>query len=653
MSRQKLVQKRPGIISGPLLIELSFVKKDMAATMISYKKIVFICALTQWALIYPTTSHVSFRSQSVNAAREIVGWQQFINLPLCTNYGAFSITPEYTQTFRGARIAHCIFGPDTCNSTCGAAINISGSRVEDRGATDWLADYFGLPPDFESRLNFNPRIQNFLVDFNLFAGFLNGFYVRIHAPLVYTRWTLNFIEDDIIAGTTPYAPGYFTADAAGVPRNQLLKNATEFLSGTRVPNLGTGYVFQPLMCSKLNSSCGCDGVKTLTRLSDVEAAFGWNYWCDPAWLFGISLRVSAPTGNKPCGEFLFDPIIGSGGFWKVGVGFNGELTAWNDCTSDRSLSFYLDARIQHLFSTCQNRCFDLCGKPNSRYMLAQKLGTSRGPIHLIGESDAGVEFQNEYAPVANLTSMNVSVSAKFETDIVVKLGYYSCDSSWDIGYNFWRRSCENICSRCPNSALDGKTWALKGDAHVIGFIDQGSAGGDMPVRLAAVQADATINSGTNNFNGPNPDNGGIDGIRPTANPGITNPIVLIGMNGATGDFDVVDRLPTVTGIPTRSSNPVSFIKECDIDFNGSKGTSHKLFAHYSREWHRNCPRTPFLGFGAEIEFSRNNDCNENSCDNDCTITDCESFCTKKRNSSCSSCALNQWGVWVKGGVAFN
>jgi len=42
---------------------------------------------------------LSYRSQSVNAARELAGWQQFINkYDMDSTYGAFSITLEYTRS---------------------------------------------------------------------------------------------------------------------------------------------------------------------------------------------------------------------------------------------------------------------------------------------------------------------------------------------------------------------------------------------------------------------------------------------------------------------------------------------------------------------------------------------------------------------------
>lgn len=620
----------------------------------SFSKLSITAALLSFHCIHSTLPHFTVRSQSVNAAREIVGWQPYINRAECGFYSALSFTPEYEHTFHSERIARCLFGFDLrCNPSCGSTIQVSGSRVVDRGTHHWLADYFGLPNDYQSTLRFHPSIKNFLVDINWFAGFGDGYYFRIHAPIVYSRWFLGMTEDNIVSGTAPYDPGYFTSALVGVPRSQLLPNATAFFVNQQAPNLGSGVSFQPLMASLWTSSCDCNHkALSKTRLSDIEWAFGKNFWCSDDYLVGLSIRGSIPTGNKPQGKFLFEPIIGSGGFWKLGGAVNAHAILWADTVEDRSFGLYLDARLQHLFCTSQRRNFDLCGKPNSRYMLAEKLGTQRQPIHLIGQSDAGVEFQNQFAPVANLTQMKVNVRVNLEADVVIKATYYSCAWSVDVGYEFWGISCEKISAHACNPALNGSTWALKGDANVIGFANDIAS---TPVRLTAAQADATINSGTNNYQGSNPDNGGINGVRPTANPGITNPIVLIGANGATGNVDVNDRTPAAGQVPTRSSNPVPFIQQCDVDFKGNRGISNKLFMHISYDWCKES-HTTYLGAGGEVEFDRKNPCSSkecSACTENCKPRGCQLFCPIRAQQHCELCAINQWGIWVKAGVAFN
>ena len=51
------------------------------------------------------------RSQGINGARELVGWQTQINKwDMCSIYGSFSITPEYTQNILGQSYytKHCL-----------------------------------------------------------------------------------------------------------------------------------------------------------------------------------------------------------------------------------------------------------------------------------------------------------------------------------------------------------------------------------------------------------------------------------------------------------------------------------------------------------------------------------------------------------------
>ena len=50
------------------------------------------------------------------------------------------------------------------------SFRFSGSRAE-RQAGDILADYFGLPVDFSSTVNFSPHISNTIIDFDWFQAF--------------------------------------------------------------------------------------------------------------------------------------------------------------------------------------------------------------------------------------------------------------------------------------------------------------------------------------------------------------------------------------------------------------------------------------------------------------------------------------------------
>ena len=94
------------------------------------------------------TTIIMPHSQSVNAARELAGWENFVNLDTeHGSYGTIAINPEFTLSFRPERIAQCFFGDSILDYK--TTFTVAGSRAE-RFDAHWLADYFGLPTDFAS-----------------------------------------------------------------------------------------------------------------------------------------------------------------------------------------------------------------------------------------------------------------------------------------------------------------------------------------------------------------------------------------------------------------------------------------------------------------------------------------------------------------------
>ena len=569
--------------------------------------------------------YIAIRSQGVNAARHLAGWTNHIHtFNMDVPYGSLSVTGEYTRTFRPNRITRCLFG-DNVIGTDDPQIKISGSNVPNRGQKDWLADYFYLPTDFKSTVQFKPRIDNFIVDFNFYVGldqWFSGLYLTIFAPIAHTRWHLNIKEQVNNPGVNAHDPGYFTP--AELPRGRLLNNFEEFANGQSIDPIvqtvdDTKFTIatQPLQQAKISS-------KRLkrTRLADLRLLIGWNFCQDDDYHAGFNIQTTGPTGNRPKGRFLFEPIVGNGHHWELGIGLNGHYRVWQNQDEQAYISLYGDVNVTHLFRTRQKRTFDLKTSTFSRYVLAQKLGTNRRDPRLDGDSDADVEFQREFTPVANLTTISVDVSVGIQADMVAMATFNWHGFSWDLGYNFWVRSCENIKIRGDNQLQDNTTWALKGDASVFGF-DMNSN----PVHLAATQSKATIKTGTNATNADPTD----VSKAPNTNIGVDNAVQAVATTGQV--FVAPGGLP---GIPIRTSNPVVFIKESDVNIDDAetKGLSSKIFTHFSYTWEDKEDWVPYLGFGAEVEFDHN-----------------------RRDSSskdeCLRCAISQWGVWAKGGIDFD
>ena len=587
--------------------------------------------------IPPVTPYYSIRSQGFNTPRHIVGTHNDIHKFDHENvYGSLTVTPEYSRSFDHNSITTCLFGKEV--SDCTGTINISGSTAANRNANDWLADYFYLPSDFKSSINIKPIIDHFVVDFNFYLGldqWVPGMYIALYTPLTHTRWDLNLKETITNFGSSSHPAGYFSANeltTSGL-NNQFTQYANGTTPGPIRQTLATRDVIvtlQPLHNAKMS----CKD-RTRTRLADLRMELGWNILQEDDWHFGIKFHASAPTGNRPNGEYLFEPVAGNGHHWELGGGITTHVNFWQSQDSDKRIGFHLDAIATHLFGARQKRTFDLENKPFSRYMLALRFkdsiddnlqGGGTTPSHQFGNTSDGADILAEMAPVANLTCRNVDVSVGVQADITAFMNVTIRGFSWDLGYNFWARSCEDITFRCNTATpLEAQNWGLKGDARVFGHIIEGGGAtlaAFTPVALSATQSDATINTG---LNGASTINANIDNAQlATAD---TNNVELRNAPAAAAQTQQINT----------SINPV-FLKEtqllaCDAR---TQGMSSKIFTHLHYSWLHRTRWVPSLGIGAHVEFDHDN----YSCRTEC-------------NNDCPRCAVSNWALWVKGGIAFD
>ncbi len=615
------------------------------------KKLLLLSTITvQLSAVVPI---IIPRSQSVDSARDMVGVTRYINLYDQEQlYGCWAFTFEYERSIRSNDINRTLFGADIIQDTK-PFIQISGSQSGDRDATDWLADYFGLPTDFKSKITFDPRVDNFIFDISFYLGldeWCDGLYFWIHAPIVYTRWNLNFSEEVLQPGVNGYDPGYFGPTA--VPRSSLVTDFSSFASGFGTPNLGANIFFNPLEKAKMVKR-----KHSKTRLSDIQAVFGWNFLQSDAHHFGLNIRTSAPAGNRPEGEFLFEPIVGNAHHWELGIGASFHYLLFIDECTDRYLGLYGLANLSTLFGSRQLRTFDLVDKPMSRYMLVERLGTPVTNLFLnpaqgtaAGSVAPTAQFQNLYLPLANISTFNVNVRMAAQFDASVMLYVQWCQWDFDIGYNYWARTCEKITPICQTCAIpfDGNTnFALKGDARTYGFVAQGAVNlppgvvPGQPIPLSATESLADIHSGTNTpigtpYNPSQNQNPGIDLSDPKW--------AMVSNTGPAQNSNEIVILPTDsfgTGSQQRSTlNPV-LIRATQIDLEAAetKGLSNRIFAHVNYNWDAcDCDWVPYLGAGGFIELAHHGS-------GECSAPDFD--------NSCQTTAFSQWGLWIKGGFAFN
>jgi hypothetical protein len=603
------------------------------------------------------TPTIVIRSQAFDKTRRVAGETHHTHLDRQDNdyYGIFSITPAYYQTFRANRLAHCLFGDDLQGDDC-STLKIQGSQVANRDPKAWLADYFYLPTSYDGTITFKPQIKNILADFDFYLGledYACGTYLRISAPLVNSRWNLNICESRT-TGTSGYPEGYFTANE--LPADQLLEsfgtyaignapgNGSIFQASANANNVTT--FFDPLQFARISPKS-----RTATAFAELRVELGRNFYQTECSHFGLNVQASAPTGSKRNAQYAFESVIGNGHHWELGFGATGHALFWQSTTESRELGFYFDATVSHLFKGREQRTFDLCGKPDSRYMLAMKFSqvNTAAPVlqgsAIAGDTTAGIAasalFDREFAPVANLTTLDIGVSVALQADIVAWFNYTHCNWSVDVGYNFWGRTSEhfscpnawNTRCACPNLCTEGQDlWALKGDARVYGF--DNSSGALVIKPLSATQSNATIHAGTNGANVTNATDPYYN-----LNYAVDNPLFAQVATSIIEPLGFQQAGPVTPANQIKTSIQPLFINCKNINIQPTRGISHKLFAHASYDWECECI-TPYCGLGGSVEFGST------------TSSECTTACDTSSRSESVSCALSQWGIWIKGGIFF-
>lgn len=566
-----------------------------------------------------TTTVIVPRSVSDNIARYLLGWEILIDQQRDHNYGVISIIPEVTESFRQERIAQVLFG-DIINERT-TTLKVSGSLVRERASTEWLADYFGLPPDFESVVRVRPTVRNTLLDIGAYVGlhdYVPGLYVFIHGPLVYTKWDLNLCEAVVATGSKGYDPGYFTPQV--VEQDRLLNCFSQYLYGNTP-------VIENLTVQSLNFQRACSKSLRTIQVADIQAMIGYDWFASEYCHLASFLFFSVPTGNRPTGRYIFEPIIGNGHHGQIGFGITGHVQlCYNDVTCEEIL--LLGGFVfTHLTSAHQCRVFDLCNKPASRFMLAAQLSTDiTNNLHAqpgLSLATPTAQFSGTVSPVANVTASSVNCSIPWQFDSTLILSYRKGHLTWSLGYGIFARAAEKIL-RCKNAILDDTTqyWALKGDAQVYGFTQDTNEA----VPLSISMSRATINRAGNVRS--------TVGTTISTNPLIDNKAPAFADPNNTGFVILLDQLG---GTQINTSLNAKILRSPDIDLLSAVSSifSQKIVGQIT---HTNigCNTiVPYFGFGAQVELGPRH--------GPTSPTDTDTIVNG---------ALSTWSVWLKAGAAF-
>lgn len=301
-----------------------------------------------------------------------------------------------------------------------------GSKSVINEDADVIANYFNIFTDtffeagepledfvknytFESKLSFRPK-QKFYGAALTYKQHLSrytdkGFWIEVILPVEHVKNDIN-IHEEVLTEGGPNGDN---------------------------PNIPEGFVGNMIDVFKQTTwKFGrIDGSRSKTRIPDLYIKLGYNYFTERNYHLSSIMGFSLPTGNKPTGEFLFEPIVGQEGHATFFFGTSLGFKILSSC--EKSVFFEFDLNGTIFFDNDQIRSFDLKGRPWSRYMW----------VYL--EKKSGVKP----SPGINTFTRSVNVSVGSSRDLNSAFVYQDKCINAEVGYHFYSREGEKIKLNSP------------------------------------------------------------------------------------------------------------------------------------------------------------------------------------------------------------
>ena len=437
------------------------------------------------------------RSFSTNMATELMAeqaaWKQDPNEGY---HSTFQVIGQYNRNFKSTAtngIGAYPFWSGTNSMTVGN--NAYGAAAP---APFQLDSYqFGLGAQATpGSVELNPVLYNAGADMLFYIGAHQterGFWAKINAAVGVASVNPQLTEPEPNAGVV------YTADQmTPTVTDPLFSTMTQAWAG----DIGTYHVsaFLGLQYGRIDGK-----QSTGAKFGDIDFAFGYNFLASERSHLGVAVRFTAPTGNKPTGVYVLEPVWGNGGHWGLGGELFGHATLWEGDNS--SLQLWGDFQAQHLFKAKQMRSYDLTANGvGSKYILIADCGTTGGTTYL---QDTLIQ------QLVNASTLATNSTVGAVVDMALMLQYNCNNWQFDLGYNFAGKSKETLV--LVGELAVGR-WAVLGHQEIdnggaaTNIVDQAfkmyekaptaPTAGDAPSTATNIQGNAALNvNGVDGVNG--------------------------------------------------------------------------------------------------------------------------------------------------------
>jgi hypothetical protein len=415
------------------------------------------------------------RAFSANLAREML-LEGFKHRDSDGWYGEFSADVAYQRNwYQGNENGS---GQDVANGL-GAFSFWSGTNSMTIGNNDGTSNVdvyqFGLgSATGTGSITLDPILYQTGADFMFVVGSSANescFFAKIKAPLGVFNLNPNLEEVEVI-------PSVYTAgqlSLATSPTQPVVNDPAASMKQAFAGNLIGGQSsasgdFQQMQYGLINGN-----ISSGTQFGDVEMTAGYRYISAKDNAFSVAVRAAAPTGGKPDGQYMIEPVFGRGGNWALGGYVDGRVSLWKG-NNHNCLDLKVMANAMHLFSTNTIRSYDLTAN-------------GKGSKYLLIGSFPNSAYNSEVQNLINVSTLDSTSSFGVEGDAAIALTYVARCWSFDLGYEFWGRSAENL-TISDDAVFAANTYAVLG-RQAVGSTT--AVGEDYPA-LNLCQPNATIYS---------------------------------------------------------------------------------------------------------------------------------------------------------------
>ena len=422
---------------------------------------------------------------------------------------------------------------------------------------------FNLPSEYVGSISFKPKREVYGMQFAYMIDlhrWLKHFYFVMSSPVINVKHRTGFKETITTPGTTTTHSGPQSVQA--------------FLRGDRL----TSDFAQSLMYGKI------DGNQSESGMADTELKFGYIAYEKKQAKIAVNIGCTVPTGNRPEGVYMFEPVVGNGHHWALGGGFESSIRLWHGADEDtKHINLILSADYRYLLEADQTRTLELKGKNWGRF-IRMRQADPRDTTRLL----AGV------LPGINAMTRKVKVTPGSQVEGVASL-CFKATKYWHfgLGYNIWARESESVklkgsWTQQGQYGLYANDSSYQEEGKVVNITDSNA----VPVVYTPATPPAKVNQTP------------FDAATPTSSWTIAAdnlfPKIIRPVPSSTG-------ISSDTTISTLATGNGNYIAESDVDKCGSPAAvSHKIFGNIDYTISPDGKYPFVIGLMGNYEFAQNN-----------------------------------------------